>query len=687
MPKNESVFEIGLAMAGAISAGAYSAGVIDFLFQALDAWEKAKVQTPEQVPNHSVCIRAAAGASAGSITAALGMLAVSGGLQKQAFGAPKSGKQLYEFCIPALYTAWVTMPDMASRTGAQDLLSTTDLAVGAAPQSLLNARLLDDLLQVALRVPSSNGQPTVPAHGGPGLPYLPKRLHLYLTLSNMRGVPYEVSFLSGGRTVSHTMMSHGDRAHYIIEGIGTHGRENDWLSGDPGQLLKIASAPSVNGQMSEEWLAYGEAALASAAFPVGLAAKAIRSTIALYHNRSWPGTLATGSKFKPSWPQGWEPDRAFGFMSVDGGLIDNEPFEYARRAIMLNNTEANEREGDKATGAVVMVDPFPEPPDFSLDDNVLDASIVQVARALFPMLKNQARFKPDELVAALDDDVYSRWLIAPSRVGPPPSQVVEKYAIATGVLGGFGGFLDEAFRAHDYQLGRRNCQQFLKEIFVVSENNPIVKTPAPDGQATKWPAAAYADARFRKQRNGQWVCPVIPVVGDAEPEVPEPEWPRIDANRLALIEKRIAARVQYVVPPLLNFRSAGPHVNWGLRQAWNMFGERRLLDYVHGTIEADLIRRDQIAGWKTYSADARAVRAEFSVPGYDYRTVGGVKGIGQATGLDDKAVRAALSELRGRQAGLLWSGQVDDQECWTLTAKRPSWFERNNPLAGELRIG
>ena len=35
-------FEIGLVMAGSISAGAYMAGVMDFLIQALDQWEKDK---------------------------------------------------------------------------------------------------------------------------------------------------------------------------------------------------------------------------------------------------------------------------------------------------------------------------------------------------------------------------------------------------------------------------------------------------------------------------------------------------------------------------------------------------------------------------------------------------------------------------------------------------------------------
>jgi len=47
-------FQIGLAMSGAVSAGAYTAGVFDFLIQALDEWEKArkgpdagKIQTTE----------------------------------------------------------------------------------------------------------------------------------------------------------------------------------------------------------------------------------------------------------------------------------------------------------------------------------------------------------------------------------------------------------------------------------------------------------------------------------------------------------------------------------------------------------------------------------------------------------------------------------------------------------------
>jgi predicted acylesterase/phospholipase RssA len=71
---SEQRFEIGLTMAGAISAGAYTAGVIDFLVEALDAWDAAKSAAQAggpAVPGHAVSLRVMSGASAGAIVAAI----------------------------------------------------------------------------------------------------------------------------------------------------------------------------------------------------------------------------------------------------------------------------------------------------------------------------------------------------------------------------------------------------------------------------------------------------------------------------------------------------------------------------------------------------------------------------------------------------------------------------------------
>ncbi|MCX7170005.1 MAG: hypothetical protein NTY41_06835, partial [Proteobacteria bacterium] len=67
---SDQTFEIGLVGAGAISAGAYTGGVIDFMVHALDSWYAAKGKDP-LAPPHDVKLSVISGASAGSITAVL----------------------------------------------------------------------------------------------------------------------------------------------------------------------------------------------------------------------------------------------------------------------------------------------------------------------------------------------------------------------------------------------------------------------------------------------------------------------------------------------------------------------------------------------------------------------------------------------------------------------------------------
>src|SRR4051812_10764820 len=64
-------FQIGLVMAGAVSAGAYTAGVVDFLIQALDQWHEGKRGDDPRCPRHNVSLKVMAGASAGGMSAAI----------------------------------------------------------------------------------------------------------------------------------------------------------------------------------------------------------------------------------------------------------------------------------------------------------------------------------------------------------------------------------------------------------------------------------------------------------------------------------------------------------------------------------------------------------------------------------------------------------------------------------------
>src|SRR4051812_39842179 len=72
-PPPRGVFEIGLCMAGAISGGAYMAGVIDYLIEALDAFtaEQDRRRGTTEAPLHLVQLPLFGGASAGGMCSSI----------------------------------------------------------------------------------------------------------------------------------------------------------------------------------------------------------------------------------------------------------------------------------------------------------------------------------------------------------------------------------------------------------------------------------------------------------------------------------------------------------------------------------------------------------------------------------------------------------------------------------------
>lgn len=89
-------------------------------------------------------------------------------------------------------------------------------------------------------------------------------------------------------------------------------------------------------------------------------------------------------------------------------------------------------------------------------------------------------------------------------------------ALATAGMGAFIGFACDAFRRHDYLLGRKNCQDFLRTQFVLPEASPIFKNCVDGVPLDQF---RYTD------RTGNYL-PIIPLVGDARvPETTDP-WPK-----------------------------------------------------------------------------------------------------------------------------------------------------------------
>ena len=591
----EPPFILGLTMAGAISAGAYSAGVFDFLIQALEEWEKAKAaddKAPEherRVPSHRLIIPVISGASAGGITAALGILAVGAGDRLAKVEAA------HRRCVlPALYEAWVNRISFTPRNGSpMFLLGVSDLQREGLV-SLLDSTIIqsaaDELLHAARNFRGAR-------------PYLARHLHLFLTVTNLRGIPYRIAFAGSD---GHVMTMHGDRIHYRFEGFGKRRFESKWLESYFDVGLKITPQSLSDPQFLEE---YREAAIATGAFPIGLPARLIERQTSEYKFRAWTFRRRREQldNIEPLWPPR-APDGTteypFSYAASDGGLIDNEPFELARWTIMKTPGVPNETSAEKANRAVLMIDPFPTPsafdPDLSAEELKKQLWLRAVISNLFPALKNQARIKAIDLARASREGVYSRFLISPSRQIKTKrnGKEVEEDAyerLASGVLGAFGGFLCLEFPEHDYQLGRRNCQWFLRQHLVLDANNQVFKN---------WPEKAVHNPSFHVERDRKKFRTVIPLLGSAEPEVNPLPWPRIGNDVIDRFIEHVRLRGNELVAKIIREELKQSNCPWRFFVCcgW-LLVRKNIFEWVRLRLVADLIRRDQHKDWTALRDD------------------------------------------------------------------------------------
>ncbi len=695
-------FQIGLTMSGAISAGAYTAGVVDFLVEALECWEKARAADQNgSVPNHRVGIKVISGASAGAITAAIGAIALVDKTDAKTFA---SDGFVYRYTLSKLYESWVVRPTLDSGdANVRDFLALDDLETrppatadfsrtSSVPfpgkndpisvVSLLNSRLLDEIAANAIATAKVEGP----------RPYVSAKLHIYLTLSNLRGVPWTLPF-SGG---DYHMISHGDRAHYVLSGVGSWATHSDFADNDPSRdNLDIEMI--VSAAVRDQWKDYAVCALGSSAFPVGLAPRLIGARPREdYFGRRYPSADIAGiDNLKPQWPPAVEAENPFWFTCADGGIIDNDPFEYARFTLKDKATDARlPWDLDSADRAVVMISPFPEPkPIRNEGEPAID--IVSLFSSLMPSLIDQARFKPSELALAVDPDHGSRYLIGPRRV---VGEILQRYGIASGLLGGFGGFVARAFRDHDYQLGRRNCQKFLMTSFAVPADHPIV---------TNWPPQVdkklFEAMREKTDAPGAVSYCLAPLYGSAKETIDLPPWPQITPADLDRLMTRIGLRFDRVAPMVIG-QNVGGFLGLllqlvllpGIRSAPGLIRDK-VLNFARLTILGDLVRRNQITGWDLPEGlgvdpdDARLVIAELLVPKYDERNVEGIRRAvaPMSAKLDAATITKVLERLKQTPGPFqVWEAHWRDKNggrLFTLESRKPNFV--GGRLGAYLGIG
>ncbi len=547
MPENElPVHDIGLVMAGAVSAGAYSAGVIDFFIEAMDALADAGRRGDPLAPAHRVRLGAITGASGGAMTAGI-LAGILAGRAHRPVHEHDPGVAIDD---NALFESWV------NRIDADVLLDTGDLQRDEGRLwSILNGDVLHSIAEAA--VP--------PGAGRRPRSWLAPDLRLAMTLTNLRGVPYNLGV--GGPDddprPGYGMRRHADALAFSL------GNDSD----APG---RIGLDWAMRG---EGWSRLRQAALASGAFPLVLPPLQVQRPGSDYRARLWPfsGVPDDPGRYRPlppHWGEAGEPDR-YSFLAVDGGMIDNKPVALGRE--LLVGTPPRLPESPVVGRTLIAVDPFPDVADFRGDETGPEG-LLDVGRALLTAMKNQTRFKPEELLTAVDDPHAHRQLIAPSRREQGERM---PHPLAGGSLDGFGGFLDRGFRMHDFHLGRCNAQRFFRKHFRLPDTHPLF--------------AAWTPAQRRRHEDGTGRLPVLPLLDRAATVLPMPAWPRLPRGRLEELERRLQERSRSLMPLAVDHllaRSSRP-----MRWLTRVLARRQSRGWVAALIDhirRDLLRRDQL---------------------------------------------------------------------------------------------
>jgi hypothetical protein len=441
-----------VCLSGAIALGSYEAGVAAQLYEDLRAVTTATHGAVRLV------IDVVAGSSAGAVTGFFLAQALATELDPVAFR-------------DSIRNLWV-----------RDLDILTLLSPPWDPaQALFTNRSLAKAEAAAPRVPTTSQ------------PYDPKRvLALWITMTALDGLPFELTFPRPGSSstpVAFYPMSYLDYSPFFM--CGSTIKYVDVPIECLARLEERGEPLCWQGLRCATWEEARESARASASFPVAFRTRTIQRDLRLYP-RTWD--VLAGSEVRPSpiVPAGTRVPSHARLHFVDGGIFNNEPLGRAIDAASYLRRLDGCRGQDARTYVVIE----PEPAHRPTLQELLDARARPADASGWP----PATVLPRLLGAYFSDTVY-RDFVAASKVNGH-LKALEQAAAATGMTQGqldtvaaavglahkeyitleripwevpptdqprlkgafaghFGGFLQQDFRAYDFDVGRREAREWL----------------------------------------------------------------------------------------------------------------------------------------------------------------------------------------------------------------------------------
>jgi len=593
MSESTPTFKIGIAMAGAVSAGAYTAGVMDYLLETLSKWENAKERNKQlgpdhpdydpSVPMHDVVIEVLGGSSAGGMTAAITALGLFEGLRPINEDNPdcQSNK---------LYEAWVNLNDKGDnpRSTLLQMLQTEDIFENDGVVSLLNSQPIDAIAERAGQLKRVTELPD----------YISRQLEVILTVTSLRGIPLAVNFFDQAKQrqaegqppqPAHRMFLHKGIAHLRVtpEGAATDAHVIPFRpeqAADRALLLQCAKA--------------------SGAFPLGLAPRQLEQTQTTYIRAMVDRMF---SKRERDRYEVQEPingvrieidEDTFDFYAVDGGTVNNEPFGEVIRAL-----EEKCLDDPGQNYAVLMIDPFPNFESESTPERRTAPKLMELAPQVLGAIRGQAMMKESDLVGGLSSDHTLR-MVFPSRKADGEK---DPYPISCGSLDGFGGFFSRGFREHDFALGRKNCQSFLRNYFCI----PLSKAKQ-DSVFAEWEEGGPKHQRFFSPDVQGY--PIVPDMDfdrrrAQKTDLPTPDRQAIEAGDILKLEQQIKKRLREVLIHINKYDRPSPSQK---QRQLEKDVERLMQEYYNPSkgkqLRSDLMNYFFRLIWKYYGASAAASR-------------------------------------------------------------------------------
>ncbi len=552
MPEETNpTFHLGLTMAGAVSAGCYTAGVVDYLFEVLDLWDRAKKGTvpdipKELVPKHNVVIDAMGGTSAGGMATIMTVLYALNGKINPVRDIPEDPRDHYN----VLYDSWIHMDDDEKLT-FEKLWETEDLENGRL-KSILNSTAIDNIAKKAFR--DIDDDLDFEQHITENLPeFVSKDLEVLLAHTLLRGIPLSVNFRTKIARKNKTAPKHNTFEHFLM----SHFKLNHGKAVDESNYLWL------NPYHADHANKMTLSTISTGAFPLGLAYREfdqgqftddyIRSIVKriIYGKFGTRNPDENGQIDLNNFPSLFES------ITVDGGAINNEPY---REVESILKKRYLKKDSDYQDFGMIMIDPFPDNDDIKREYKKPE-SLVHVIPNLIQTLWNQSKVKRKEMLEQYSTD-YFRGVIYPRKHftkadGSYSSR--DKNPITSASFGAFGGFLDINFRVHDFFLGRNNARNFV-QYFGSFPYDPTTNNVHPIHES--WTEAMIEKFKIKRTVDGKETLflPLVPdlnlVIENKKPgenryNYTFKEKPKYNPQGLIRLKKKINQRFAKVIESVL----------------------------------------------------------------------------------------------------------------------------------------